>query len=375
MDDELSVTDVKLFGSSHRGTLLPERDMAVLIGRVRKMEPSSARCRVEEITTPKPSPKKSPRPDTSIDVQTRPGVPRTGPLKPPAVPTRVSSIPLFASQPRASPPKSPPKPRVVTPMPSPGPSRASSRTSSKSSSSSFGSRPASPERSRPPSPVPQRQQPPRPTELPRTAAPPPPESVNWRKMFADADFKPEDFADIDVEKENASPFTRREKQEVLFQLIKTYPEESQGQWTMSVPLVELKYELKRREHFREEQAQVDAMKVGLKLLLHSIEAINQKVKSPLRLKGWARHATHDMAQYERPLRGLYYMYLRKRQMSPLAELGWIIVTSAAMWHIQSVMGGSPPSELDEVHDIPAPQAKKKQGLDLGSLAQLAKMFM
>jgi hypothetical protein len=194
-------------------------------------------------------------------------------------------------------------------------------------------------------------------------------------VFADTEFKPEDFADINVDKENASPYTRREKQEVLFQLLKTYPDESQGQWSMNVPLVELKFEWTRREHFRQEQAQVDAMKVALKLLLHSIEAINQKVKSPLKLKGWARSATTDMSQYERPLRGLYYMYLRKRQMSPLAELGWIIVSSAAMWHIQSLMGGAPPSDLDDVHDIPAPQPKKGQGMDLGSLAKLAKMFM
>jgi hypothetical protein len=117
------------------------------------------------------------------------------------------------------------------------------------------------------------------------------------------------------------------------------------------------------------------MKVALKLFLHSIEAINQKVKSPLRLKGWARSATHDMSQYERPLRGLYYMYLRKRQMSPLAELGWIIVSSAAMWHLQSLMEGAPPSELDDLHEVPAPQPKKNQGMDLGSLAKLAKMFM
>lgn len=203
--------------------------------------------------------------------------------------------------------------------------------------------------------------------------PKPSESVNWRQVFADADFKPEDFADINVEKENASPHTRREKQEVLFQLLKTYPEESKGQWTMSVPLVELRYEWSRREHFRQEQSQVEAMKMGLKMLLHAIEAINTKVKSPIHLKGWARSATVDMSQYERPLRGLYYMYLRKRQMSPLAELAWIIVTSGAVWHFQSVMGGPLPSELDDVHDIPAP--KKQKGFNMGGLAQLAKMFM
>jgi hypothetical protein len=193
-------------------------------------------------------------------------------------------------------------------------------------------------------------------------------------VFAETEFKPEDFADVDVEKENASPHTRREKQEVLFQLLKTYPDESQGQWSMSVPLMELKYEWSRREQFRQEQAQVDAMKAGLKMMLHAIEAINQKIKSPIHLKGWARSATHDMSQYERPLRGLYYMYLRKRQMSPIVELGWIIITSAVMWHLQSVMGGKPRSELDDVHDVPPP-APKNKGFDIGNLAQLAKMFI
>jgi predicted nucleotidyltransferase len=60
MDDAMSVTDLKLFGSSHRGTMLPERDVALLLQRVRKMDPPRAvqsQSRVEEIITPRPSPK------------------------------------------------------------------------------------------------------------------------------------------------------------------------------------------------------------------------------------------------------------------------------------------------------------------------------
>ena len=372
MADEMSVTDLRLFGSSHRGTMLPDKDMAVLIGRVRQREPQrEPQCKVEEIITPRPSPK-----DREVRIP-----PKAPSVKPQRIPTRASGIPVFtpdwraSPKPRESPPKaaaSPPKrpstPRVsarASPRPSlrdvPSPGRGfSSLSSSSSSRSSFGSRPPSPRPSPPRAP-------------PAQEAPKPSESVNWRQVFADADFKPEDFADINVEKENASPHTRREKQEVLFQLLKTYPDESKGQWTMSVPLVELRYEWSRREHFRQEQSQVEAMKMGLKMLLHAIEAINTKVKSPIHLKGWARSATVDMSQYERPLRGLYYMYLRKRQMSPFAELGWIIITSAAVWHFQSVMGGPMPSELDDVHDIPAP--KKQKGFNMGGLAQLAKMFM
>lgn len=364
MSDEMSVTDLRLFGSSHKGTMLPDRDMAVLIGRVRQKE---SQCKVEEIITPKPSPKER----AAIEVHMPP--PRVPSAKPPRIPTRASGIPVFTPEWRTSPPKpSPPKPvaesppkRVPTPRVSareiPSPGRRFSSSSSRSSKSSFRSLPPSP---RPSSPV---------RAPPAQEAPKPTESVNWRQVFSDTEFKPEDFADINVEKENASPHTRREKQEVLFQLLKTYPEESKGQWSMSVPLVELRYEWSRREHFRQEQSQVDAMKMGLKMILHAIEAINTKVKSPIHLKGWARSATVDMSQYERPLRGLYYMYLRKRQMSPFAELGWIIITSAAVWHFQSVMGGPMPSELDDVHDIPAP--KKQKGFNMGNLAQLAKMFM
>jgi hypothetical protein len=362
MDDAMSVTDLKLFGSSHRGTMLPERDVALLLQRVRKMDPPRAvqsQSRVEEIITPRPSPK--PAESVRVEVAAKPARVATRVMAS-AIPRRVSPAPTKSplKSPRKSPQISPQRSPQRSLDMSPAQSRASSRGSVASSVGLISEPPTPRARSpaRPPPP------PPKPADA----------SINWRQVFAETEFKPEDFADVDVEKENTSPHTRREKQEVLFQLLKTYPDESQGQWSMSVPLMELKYEWSRREQFRQEQAQVDAMKAGLKMFLHAIEAINQKIKSPIHLKGWARSATHDMSQYERPLRGLYYMYLRKRQMSPIVELGWIIITSAVMWHLQSVMGGKPRSELDEVHDIPAP-APKNKGFDIGSLAQLAKMFV
>lgn len=276
----MSVTDVKLFSSTHRGTMLPDRDMAVLIQRLRPRA-NSAQCTIEEIVTPKPSPRKSPSKSFA-----GPDVLRIDASKPARVPTRVgvaSSIPKFTAQTRIPTPKQSPAPRVA--------SRGASRRSSAGSARSFeiesvrGSRrsparspprsparspPRSPARSPPRSPLQSPVQSPRPSpqrssqrsaqrspEPPRTAPPrqepapqakapapqakaPAPGPVDWRKVFMDVEFRPEDFADIDVEKENATPLTRREKQEVLFQLIKSYPEESQGQWSMKVPLVELK---------------------------------------------------------------------------------------------------------------------------------------
>jgi len=374
----MSVTDVKLFSSTHRGTMLPDRDMAVLIQRIRP-RPNAAQCTIEEIVTPKPS-HKSPNASKPARVPTRVGAP----------PSSIPRLAVRSPTPRASPGSARSLPRGRSPQKSLRRSPRQSPGSPPSPPSPSHSPARSPPRSPPRSPYhspqrsPQRShhRSPQPNPVPRSAsqtAPTAPQSnptgpVDWRKVFIDADFRPEDFADIDVEKENATPLTRREKQEVLFQLIKTYPEESQGQWSMKVPLVELKYEWSRREHYKQEQAQVDAMKVGLKVILHAIEAINQKIKSPIHLKGWARSATHDMSKYERPLRGLYYMYLKKRQMSPMVELGWIILTSALMWHLQSGSSRTP-SELDDVHDVPAPEPKKSNGIDLGSLASLARMFV
>jgi len=218
------------------------------------------------------------------------------------------------------------------------------------------------------------------------------ENIDWKQMFKDTEFIPEDFSDINVEEENRNPQIRRQKQEVLFQLLKTYPGESKGQWNMRMPLFELKYELLRREQFKEEQDQIAFMKEMMKMILTGLEMLNEKFGPFLELKGWSRSVTADMSRYDRCMKALYHRYFRKKQMNPVMEMLWLIVGSAIMWHIQSkFLGGAPkeapkPNEgqfFNNVHDIkPPPDGPKfpfnsagpAQGAPGINIASLLKLF-
>jgi hypothetical protein len=188
--------------------------------------------------------------------------------------------------------------------------------------------------------------------------------VNWKQMFADTEFIPEDFSDINIDEENKNPQMRREKQEILFQLLKAYPAESKGQWNMKMPLFELKYELLRREQFKEELDQIAFMKEMMKMILTGVEMLNEKFGPFLQLKGWSKNVTADMSKYDRCMKALYHRYFRKKQMNPVMELLWLIVGSAIMWHIQSKFLGGPPTETQQqkhqekffnnLHDIQPP---------------------
>ena len=181
---------------------------------------------------------------------------------------------------------------------------------------------------------------------------PKPTDVDWKKLFADTEYVPDDFNDINVEEENRNPRVRREKQEILFQLLKMYPSESKGQWNMKMPLFELKYELLRREQFKEEQEQIAFMKQMMKMILTGIEMGNEKFGPFLELKGWSREITKDMSQYDRCLKALYHRYFRRKQINPVMELMYLIVGSAAMWHIQSKFLGGPPVSAPGANSAP-----------------------
>jgi hypothetical protein len=137
------------------------------------------------------------------------------------------------------------------------------------------------------------------------------------------------------------------------------------------------------------------MKEMMKMILTGIEIVNEKFGPILQLKGWAQSVTSDMSRYDRCLRALYHRYFRKKQMNPIMELMWLIVGSAAMWHMQNkFLGGAATQEthknttdkqndqefFNNVHDIKPPPGGKvpfskpgagqKDSLNLGSLLKL-----
>jgi hypothetical protein len=222
-------------------------------------------------------------------------------------------------------------------------------------------------------------------------------NVDIKNLFSKTAFIPDDFTHINVEEENNNPNTRREKQELLFQLLKKYPEESKGQWSMSVPLFELKYELDRREQYRAEQDQILFMKELMKMILKGIEVANKKFGPFLELDGWSNSVTTDMSRYDRCMKALYHRYFKRKQMNPAMELMWLIVGSAIMWHLHSkFLGGtsstststgtgkaSETGTFNNIHDIrpppgterfpfdePGPSTNNTNGINIGSILKL-----
>lgn len=212
--------------------------------------------------------------------------------------------------------------------------------------------------------------------------------VDWDQIFKNTQYVPKNaFNDINVEEENNNPQTRREKQEILFQLLKDYKDESVGQWTMDLPLFELKYELSRRQEFKDEKSKIEFMRSVLKGILTGLEFLNKKFGPLLELDGWAKEATEDMSKYDRALIALYHKYFKRKQLNPIAEILWLILGSMALYHIQhKYLGGGNSKKhqaqeefYDNYHDIdPPPQQqafnkpgrRKNANFDLGSILKL-----
>lgn len=202
----------------------------------------------------------------------------------------------------------------------------------------------------------------------------------WQDTFNGAQYDEDDFADVDVDAENRNPKIRREKQEILFQLLKLYPNESQGQWSMRMPLFELKYELKRREEYQVEQEQIVFIKDILKMVFVGMEYANKKFGPILEIDGWADFVTRDMKKFDRCIVALYRRYFKRSKMDPLLEFFWLLIGSMVMYHIQcKYLGGppsAPPNDLDPPPDSSGTgrysfgAAKPKAGLNLGSLLGL-----
>jgi len=243
----------------------------------------------------------------------------------------------------------------------------------------------SPSRARSPGPPPPPQKSPTPPSSPPRSDPPSDagSTGRWQDTFGDAQFNEEDFADVDVDAENRDPRIRREKQEILFQLLKLYKDESKGQWNMQMPLFELKYELKRREEYKQEQEQIVFIKDVLKMGFVGIEWANRKLGPVLELDGWAEHITSDMQKFDRCILALYRRYFRRSKMDPMVEFFWLLLGSMVMFHVQSKYLGGPPrppaGQAGPPDLAPPPgsddrfsfgQSKPKTGFNLNSLFNL-----
>lgn len=187
--------------------------------------------------------------------------------------------------------------------------------------------------------------------------------------------------DVDVETENRNVNYRREKQEILFLLKKNYPREfEKGDWSMKMPLFELKYDLTRRQEADTEAANLAMMKDALKFIVKGIEGANRKWGPLLELDGWSEDVTSDMSKFDRCLTAIYLKLFRKKTMNPFVELMFLIVGSAAYWHIRSKLGEDPKTKkqkevFNKVHDIkPPPKAFDNPSGGMGGFGNILNLF-
>jgi hypothetical protein len=121
-------------------------------------------------------------------------------------------------------------------------------------------------------------------------------------------------------------------------------------FTMKDSLTELEFEVQRQNSNLSTWSTVANMKDVLKIVFNGLEMCNAKFGPFLCLDGWAETITGDMKRFDSALEKLYKRYWRKQQMSPVWELGMIVLGSLAMHHFKAKIFGP-------VHRSSASQAK------------------
>lgn len=148
--------------------------------------------------------------------------------------------------------------------------------------------------------------------------------------------------------------TRLEKQGVLLEL---HALESKGvrltrSFSMADSLNEMEFELQKQTSLLNTAGAVQNMKDVLRLGLNGMELANAKLGPFVCMEGWAESLTSDMKRFDAPLEKLYKRYWRKSTMSPIMELGMIILGSLAMHHFRTKMFGraaSPPPREEQTY--------------------------
>jgi hypothetical protein len=136
---------------------------------------------------------------------------------------------------------------------------------------------------------------------------------------------------------------RLEKQGLLLELRAL---ESKGtkltrDFGMHDTLAEMEFELNRHISNISTQNAVSFLRDSLRILISGLEIGNAKLGPFLSIDGWAESVTQDMHRYDHSLERIYKRYWRKQQMSPIMELGWLLVGSMLTWHFKAKFFGPP----------------------------------
>ncbi len=136
---------------------------------------------------------------------------------------------------------------------------------------------------------------------------------------------------------------RLEKQGYLIELtnLKQKGAQLSRDFTMRDSLTELEFEVQKQNNNITTRNTVNFMRDTLRIVINGIEIGNNRFGPFLSIDGWAESVTQDMRKYEHALERIYKRYWRKTQMSPVMELGWLLIGSMVAWHFKSKFFGPP----------------------------------
>jgi Family of unknown function (DUF5767) len=177
----------------------------------------------------------------------------------------------------------------------------------------------------------------------------PPESRSEARPPSVAAPQEEDKASSSEDEDDASttcakkdPETvRLEKQGYLIELqaLRSKGVKLSREFSMKDTLTELEFEVQKQNSNLNAAAAVSNMKDMMRIGFNGLEMANARFGPFLCMDGWAESLTSDMKRFDNALEKLYKRYWRKQSMSPVMELGMIILGSLAMHHFKSKLFG------------------------------------
>lgn len=122
---------------------------------------------------------------------------------------------------------------------------------------------------------------------------------------------------------------------------------------------DLEFEVNRQQMNMDTVNSVALMRDTLKLVITGVELANNRLGPFLNLDGWSGGATSDMHRYDHCLERLYKKYFRKGSMDPMLELGFLLISSAFMFHVKAKFTGPPPISRNVPFEPPRAQNPRR----------------
>lgn len=183
--------------------------------------------------------------------------------------------------------------------------------------------------------------------VPKASTPSPPRieaklpSVQEKKAEEDKASSSDDEDNESVSVKKDPETVRLEKQGYLIELQALH---SKGvrlsrEFSMKDTLTELEFEVQKQNSNLSAAGAVANMKDMMRIGFNGLEMANGRFGPFLCMEGWAESITSDMKRFDVALEKLYKRYWRKQSMSPIMELGMIILGSLAMHHFKTKLFG------------------------------------